>query len=274
MANERTYHRADGANEAREASGTSAAADAGKPTIATNARGGLTSFTLKVLAIAGMTCNHACYIFWYHLPEPLLCGLFLFGGLTFPIMAFLLVEGYRHTSNVRRYGQRLLVFALVSQVPYGLFLAHQPNVMFTLLAGLAVLYLYDHLRNRALFWLAFAGVVLATAWCDWGILGPCMVLVLRVTADRWRGPAYSALLPIAGSGLPALSQFATVPTLSNLAFVLYPLVGCTATIPLLASYNGKRGRPMKWFFYAYYPVHITVLGLAKGLLLGDWSLGY
>ena len=58
----------------------------------------------------------------------------------------------------------------------------------------------------------------------------------------------------------------------GLAFALYPLVGCTATIPLLWAYNGGRGRPMKWFFYAYYPAHIAVLGLAKGLLLGDWNI--
>ena len=56
--------------------------------------------------------------------------------------------------------------------------------------------------------------------------------------------------------------------------MLYPLLGCTATIPLLLAYNGSRGRPMKWLFYAYYPAHILVLGLAKGLLLNDWTLGF
>ena len=72
-----------------------------------------------------------------------------------------------------------------------------------------------------------------------------MVMVLRMVADQRRGIAPSAL---------------------------YPLVGCTATIPLLWAYNGGRGRPMKWFFYAYYPAHIAVLGLTKGLLFGDWSI--
>ena len=80
---------------------------------------GFTAFPLKVLAIAGMTCNHACYIYWDYLPPGILCALFALGGLTFPIMAFLLVEGYRHTSSVRRYGRRLLAFALVAQVPMG-----------------------------------------------------------------------------------------------------------------------------------------------------------
>ena len=167
--------------------------------------------------------------------------LFGFGGLTFPIMAFLLVEGYRHTSNVARYARRLLVFALVAQVPFGMFLSPGLNVLFTLLVCL-------------------------------GLLAPCMVMVLRVVSDQRRRIAYSALLPIAANGLPALEQLLAMPSLQNLAFALYPLVGCTATIPLLWAYNGGRGRPMKWFFYAYYPAHIAVLGLAKGLLLGDWSI--
>lgn len=245
--------------------GTSAAA---KP----RSQRGFTAFPLKVLAIAGMTCNHACYIYWDYLPPEILCALFALGGLTFPIMAFLLVEGYRHTSSVRRYGRRLLIFALVAQVPYGLFLAHEMNVLFTLFVCLCLLYAYDHMRRRGVFWLTFALVTALTAFCDWGILAPCMVLTLHVVKDRRQRVAYSALLPIATGGLPALMQVMELPTLQNLAFALYPLVGCSATIPLLWAYNGGRGRSMKWFFYAYYPAHIAVLGLAKGLLLGDWSI--
>ena len=57
-----------------------------------------------------------------------------------------------------------------------------------------------------------------------------------------------------------------------LPFALYGLVGCTAAIPLLLAYNGLRGKPLKWFFYAYYPAHITVLGLACGLIFNYWPL--
>ena len=209
---------------------------------------GVSSFTLKVVAIVGMTFNHACYIFYPYLPAEALLLLFGFGGLTFPIMAFLLVEGYHHTSNIKRYAGRLLASALVSQVPYGLFLAHNLNVLFTLLIGLGILYLYDTMESRGGFWLAAAALVTASALCDWGIIGPLMILMMRAIPDR--------------------RQRIVLPLL-----VLYPLLGCTATIPLLLAYNGSRGRPMKWLFYAYYPAHILVLGLAKGLLLGDWGLG-
>ncbi len=230
---------------------------------------GITAFPLKVLAIVGMTCNHACYIFWDQMPDELFCALFGFGGLTFPIMAFLLVEGYNHTSNVKRYGQRLLIFALISQIPYGLFLSSQANVLFTLFVCLMLLYAYGHMGRRGLFWVLFCGVTLLTAWCDWGILAPCMVMVLRLTQSPRARVAYSALLPICANGLPMFAQLIEVPTLRNLGMALYPLVGCAATIPLLWAYNGGRGRSMKWFFYAYYPAHIAVLGLAKVLVFGN-----
>ena len=215
---------------------------------------GVSSFTLKVVAIVGMTFNHACYIFYPYLPAEALLLLFGFGGLTFPIMAFLLVEGYHHTSNIKRYAGRLLAFALVSQVPYGLFLAHNLNVLFTLLIGLGILYL-------------------ASALCDWGIIGPLMILMMRAIPDRRQRIVLPLLVPILGNGLPALSDYMAAFDPALLPFALYPLLGCTATIPLLLAYNGSRGRPMKWLFYAYYPAHILVLGLAKGLLLGDWGLG-
>lgn len=235
---------------------------------------GVSSFALKIVAIVGMTLNHACYIFYPYLPAEALCLLFGFGGLTFPIMAFLLVEGYRLTSNVARYARRLLLFALISQIPYGLFLAHDLNALFTLLIGLAMLYLYDHMKNRAGFWISAAALTVVSAVCDWGILGPVMILVMRAVPDRRERIAYAVILPVLGNGLPALSRYLEGFDPALLPFALYPLLGCSATIPLLLAYNGKRGRPLKWFFYAYYPAHILLLGLAKGMLLNDWTMGF
>lgn len=237
-------------------------------------RDGLSSFALKLVAIVGMTMNHAAYIFYPHLPFEALCVMFAVGGVTFPVMAFLLVEGYRYTSNIRKYAGRLLLFAAVSEVPYWLFLSHEGNVLFTLLLGLAVLYLYDHLENRAVFWLAFAGATTVSAACDWGIIGIVMILMIRAIPEKRQRIVYPILLPLAATGLPRLSMLFSTLDLVHLPFALYAFVGCTAAIPLLLCYDGSRGRPLKYFFYAYYPAHILVLGLAKGLVFGDWTLGY
>lgn len=237
-------------------------------------RDGLSSFTLKIVAIVGMTLNHAAYIFYPYLPFEAQCAMLAVGGVTFPVMAFLLVEGYRYTSNIRKYAGRLFVFALVSEVPYWLFLSHEGNVLFTLLLGLAALYLYDHMEQRAVFWLVFAAIVAASALCDWGVLGVIMILMIRAVHDRRQRVVYPVLVPVASMGLPRLSALMSTLDLVHLPFMLYAFVGCTAAIPLLLSYNGRRGRPLKYFFYAYYPAHILVLGLAKGLLFGDWTLGF
>ena len=105
-------------------------------------------------------------------------------GLTFPIMAFLLVEGYRHTSSIERYAGRLLAFALVAQVPYGLFLARNFNVLFTLLIGLMILHARDRMQDRVQFWIAAAALTAVSALCDWGIVGPLMILMMQTIPER------------------------------------------------------------------------------------------
>lgn len=256
---------------------------------------GLSSFALKAVAIAGMTANHAANMFSGHLPFEALCVLYGAGGLTFPVMAFLLVEGYRRTSNVKRYALRLGAFALVSQIPYGLFLAASGNVLFTLLIGLGLLYAYDHVRDRGAFWLLAAGGSIASLACDWGFVGVVMILLFKVldagprdAATREPGAAANVLpaafltplgavaapvlLVVFAYVLPLAAELAAGAPTGNWAALpdlLYFMVGCTLTIPLLYAYRGRRGLPMKWFFYAYYPLHITVLGLLYAGLFGS-----
>lgn len=246
-----------------------------QPTSSANPRGRLNSFHLKILAIVAMTANHAAYIFYFQLPAEVLGVFFTVGGLTFPIMAFLLVEGYNHTSSFRKYATRLLVFALVSEVPFYLFLAQEFNVLFTLLLGLIALKLYDDWGpGSAKFWLAFAAIVFASDFCDWGIIGPIMILMMRAIPDRRKRVIFPILLVMAAIGMPNLMYAIAAASTIALPFALYAFVGSGLDIPMLLSYNGQRGRPMKWFFYAYYPAHILVLGLVKGLVFGDWTMAF
>lgn len=221
---------------------------------------GINSFHLKIIAIIGMTLDHIGIIFNDHLSLPAETALYALGGLTFPIMAYLLVQGYHHTSNFKRYALRLFVFALVTQIPYSLFLENRGNVLFTILIGLLMLYLYDHMERKWLFWIIFAIVSLTTVFLDWGLMGVPMVMLYSRLKGKWSKLVIPILIPI---GL-MLAMFASALSvgrpLSALPQLLYALIGCTLTVPLLASYNGERGRPAKYLFYAYYPLHILVIG--------------
>ena len=227
-------------------------------------RGAISSSMFKITAIVGMTCNHAAWLFADVLPFPVYCILTGVGGLTFPIMAFLIAEGWRHTSDCRRYLLRLGLFALVSQIPYWLFLSHELNVMFTLFIGLLVLHLHDVMKNRiAWFGVVVVGVA-ASALCDWGIVGVPMILMAGLLPTLLERALYSAALPCAAFGIPSLlSLMAGNP--NAIATLLYAL-GNGAAGALLCTYNGTRGLPLKWFFYVYYPAHIAVLGVIHALM--------
>lgn len=222
-------------------------------------KSGISSFALKIIAIVGMTCNHASWLFSEQLPFPVMCVMEGAGGITFPIMAFLLAEGWRHTSDIRKYEIRLGVFALVSQIPYSLFLDNQCNVLITLLLGLVLLHLRSVVRKRALWWVLVAGGVVVSGACDWGFIGIPMILISALMPTQRERALYSAALPTLGFGLPALFELA-MGSVAALPVVLYAFGNGIAGL-LLCCYNGKRGRPLKWFFYAYYPAHIALLGL-------------
>lgn len=236
--------------------------------------GGIHSFTLKIIAILAMTSDHIGIVFWNWLPVWGRALLFAPGGLTFPIMAFLLTEGYRHTRNFNRYALRLFAFALVSLVPFWLAMGNfRGNVLFTLLLGLIAIRLYDTMQNRGLFVLAFVGLTLLTLFTDWNLVGVPMVLLCHVTKEPrkrvWAPIALvwaAMLLPTALMALagPAGAFAETLPSMLFLA------VGCTASIPLLARYNGQRGRSLKYIFYLYYPLHLVLLVLLRGFMFGVW----
>jgi len=170
------------------------------------------------------------------------------GRMAFPIFAFLIVEGHRHTRSKVRYGVGLLIFAILSEVPYDLFrygvwfTLHKQNVFFTLLLGYLGICAYEGLEKR---WFLRAGsilVLLAGSYflrADYGISGFCFIMLMYALQDRELLRDVVGIM-ILGSRWKA-----------GLAFVP------------LAFYNGKRGfikgPVLKYAFYLFYPLHLLVL---------------
>ena len=172
------------------------------------------------------------------------------GRLAFPIFAFLLVEGYRHTHSRMAYLYSLLVWAMLTQ-PCCNLMHEMPwytywnglNVLFTLAAGLLAMMVYDSehfstVRKTCYLLLLMVGVYLCRT--DYGAMGVSFVLLLHVLRDK-----------------PGLTLAATIG-----CFVRkWPFVGLSWV--LMMMYNGKRGfirgTFAKYLFYAFYPLHMLVI---------------
>lgn len=227
----------------------------------------LNAFWLKIIAIVAMTCNHIAHVFGGRLPDFVFLPLYAVGGFTFPIMAFLMVEGYHKTRSLQKYMLRLFVFGVLAFFPFIWALYKAGNVLFTLLLGLVCLYAFDHFKNRLMFMLCFLAAVLASTFCDWQFFGVTLMLAYGVTYKIGKGKikgylistAVMAVIGVIMVAYPALitGGFA----LMTLADCLY-MLACVAATGLMRLYNGERGPhnlAAKYLFYAYYPAHLLFL---------------
>lgn len=181
------------------------------------------------------------------------------GRLAFPLFCFLLVEGFVHTHNVKGYLGRLVLFGLLSEVPFDLAFFRTPffpgaqNVYWTLALGVLAMAMLQKSENADgnAAWtgrLAALGcaVVAQLAGTDYGAIGVALIVALYLTRNsRQKQCILGAVLMLFEITAP-------------LAFVL------------LWFYNGERGRcPQwaKWAFYGFYPAHLTLLALVTNLLL-------
>lgn len=154
--------------------------------------GGLSRDAIKYLAILAMTLDHIAYIFLEPmLPTatgqmvPLLYHLFLgLGSFTGPVMIYFLMEGYYYTHDPRAYAKRLLLFALVSQIPFTLAFgqlngALAGNMLFTLLLCFGVLYVQEHEGNAGKRRRAYLLLFCLSLFTDWNTLAVPFVFFLR-----------------------------------------------------------------------------------------------
>ena len=96
---------------------------------------GISQEGLKLIACLTMLIDHLGAIFF-----PTCAWLRMVGRLSFPIYCFLLAEGVHHTRNLKKYGLRLLLVALITELPYDLLFSGEftwakNSVMVTLLLG-------------------------------------------------------------------------------------------------------------------------------------------
>lgn len=218
----------------------------------------VTAWTLKWIAILSMMTDHFACVFLQE-ETRLYEFLRLLGRIAFPIYAFLLTEGFLHTTNVKKYLKRLFLFALLSEIPFNLafygnpFYPERQNVFFTLGIGLLGMFLLkkthkpqekeDFMDTFLKFFLISGSCCIAAylLHADYGVIGVLSILTLYLSRTRLQlknTPAY--LMECGILCMISLSEaFAMIMT------------------PILEAYDGNQGRKgNRWFFYVFYPAHL------------------
>lgn len=225
----------------------------------------MTRDAIKYLAIVAMTLDHIAYIFLE--PQTLLYRLFLcIGTFTGPVMIYFLIEGYFYTHDVRGYAKRLLLFALLSQLPFSLAMGgFFGNMLFTLLICLGVLYVHDHVADGGLRKILYALLFFVSLFTDWNFLSVPLVLFLRPAFHPATQGFYVDPAEQRRGMLKCVAYFTVVSCLTKGMFegVTEALGMVLGFVCIAYFYNGQQTKTHrkfhKYFFYIYYPAHLLVL---------------
>ena len=209
------------------------------------------------------------------------------GRIAFPIFIFLIVEGFFYTRSRKKYFIRMLMFSLVSEIPFDLafqsgafpkggltldspafFNMESQNVFFTLTLGFLAMwltetvegflnnkiatdansksniFLYRFLLILSIFVIvmgcALAAEYLETDYSSYGVLAIFACYLAKKKSGNY------PLMMLAPVVVLILMSTSEIPALIDVGLVLL--------------YHGTKGKNInKWFFYAFYPVHLLVL---------------
>ncbi len=224
---------------------------------------------LKAIAVVTMTLDHIGAAL---IPRTLLLYpiLRIIGRIAFPIFCFFLVEGFFYTKDRKKYILRLLLFALIAEIPFdfGLYMtmdtftyrfafAHQ-NTLFTLSIGFITMMLLEKYKEKmpsysmpALFLCMIALLLAQFLNTDYGMFGVFFILSLyyRKTLFHFVNPFISLFVCF----IPLIATGGREPF-------------CIFSLFLLYAYNPVYCKGNKYFFYIYYPLHLGILALLRIIL--------
>ena len=186
------------------------------------------------------------------------------GRTSFPLFVFLIAEGFRHTSSRLRYALSLLVFAIISELPYdyafyGKIHYANNNAIITLFLALITLWgsneiskFFRKKKTSPFIPLTFILIlVFCTSQiayflkCDYKYFGIFLAMIFYFLKPMFPINIFAAYLLIASYG----TEYLALP-----AFIL------------ILFYNQKQGKKLgryKYLFYAFYPVHLILLYIIR-----------
>lgn len=219
------------------------------------------SFQLKVLACLIMLIDHAGAVLF-----PKYVILRIIGRIAFPIFAWQLSIGFKKTQNVKKYIQRLAIFAFVAQVPFSLaFHTYNLNIFFTLLLSVIMLYHYEKNQKNNIVIVILISLLAQFLSTDYGAYGTVLVFLFYKYEDNFKKLLSSIVILNICYWVYIISMYIS----NGAGFKWRSGIQVLSIFSLLfiKSYNGEKGRKAKYLFYVFYPVHIIILYLIKRYIL-------
>ena len=181
----------------------------------------------------------------------------ILGRIAFPLFAFFLVEGFFKTGNRKKYLASLLIFGIISEIPFDMALSgvffelNSNNIMFTLALMLITIWTIDILKEKMqnmskYTWYPVSFVIV-------GIM--CIISMVTGLDYEYHAIMIGYLFYI------FYNKRVFAIFLGYLA--IFKEVWSLLGFSLILTYNGKRGKQNKLFNYCFYPVHLLILGILR-----------
>ena len=221
----------------------------------------MSSFALHIWAMLLMLCDHLQLTLLPDLPI-----LRCVGRLAFPLFAFMAVEGYLHTRSLKKYLLRLLMLAVISEIPFDLLVSgsvvdpmHQ-NVIWTIILGLCCIRAFENI-SADLKKILSAVVIIASlaaaiiARVDYSSAGVLTLLAFYAFRGNTVRCRLMQLLSLA---------FINLVLLGGIGFAFPYQALAVLSLPIICLYDGSQG-PHNGFIKAannqFYPAHMLILAL-------------
>ena len=222
---------------------------------------GINGAQLKYIAFASMFIDH----FNKAIITPFLTGtgpmviittIFdILGRIAFPIFAFMVVEGFFKTKSQWKYLRNLLIFAVISEIPYDMFQSAEfvntwsQNILWGLALGLFTIMVIDRLKDyikKRPLWIFVSLLIVALSSLgsmlissDYEYYAIIIIYLYYLFYDK----------RLVASGLGYLVIIKEIYAILGFATVLL--------------YNGEKGKQNKIFNYLFYPVHLLIFGIIR-----------
>ena len=241
----------------------------------------MSSFILKIIAVISMFIDHIAYV----APSGNSIYFNMVGRIAFPIFAYQSVQAYVHTKNLKKHLIKLAIFEVISQLPFSLFFSafttdFTLNIFFTFLLALFALYLYDKCKNKLLGFIIIIlfSIVGELIKVDYGAFGILLIFVFYYFEKEFKDKT----LHIGNIGISSNKLLMSIIVIimsfakylsnifkynNHINYYMWFALFTSASLIFILLYNKQEGPKVKYFFYIFYPLHLTILYLINTFLI-------